>query len=380
MLRNSHGAPFGDAALTRSLPISLVLLLLLAACAGTEQTGSPPGTQRESQEQSETTGGGDATEADAPGGDDQPVEPVVLRAAHIFEPEHPFHACGWETIQSELAAQPELGLEMQLFPAGQLGSLSESVEAAMAGNLEMTLSGGGELAPMFPPVGVLEAGYVFDDPEHMLRVNNGPIGDELWGDFRDEFGLRVLTHWLLGVRHVTANKPIRSPEDMQGLSLRTPPAPVTLENAEGMGANPTPIDFGELYLALSQGVVDAQENTIPTIASLKVQEVQDYLNLTGHVVQGAQVFIADTIWETLSTEQQEALQAAADKSSERVSECVAEQTDEFLATWAETGELETIDDVDVEAFRTAVEAQLRGSELWDVWGELYERIRAEADA
>ena len=119
---------------------------------------------------------------------------------------------------------------------------------------------------------------------------------------RDATGHEILAGTYYGVRHVTANRPVEAPEDMQGLRIRVPDAPLYTLFPRTMGASPTPIAFAEVYLALQQGVVDAQENPLPTIEAKKFYEVQKHIVLTGHIVDHLNTVVAGALWKKLSEE------------------------------------------------------------------------------
>jgi TRAP-type transport system periplasmic protein len=178
------------------------------------------------------------------------------------------------------------------------------------------------------------------------------------------------------MRQFTANDPIREPSDLDGLRMRFPDSPQFLMNADALGADATGIDYEELYLALQQGTVDGQENPIVNIAALNLQEVQDYISLSNHQANSNLVIIGE-VWNELSAEQQEALQAAVDKAVEQVPQCVAEDEEQTLAEWRDSGGMEVVDDVDIDAFRSQVDAYLR-EHFNDEQLAVYEGIREAA--
>ena len=159
--------------------------------------------------------------------------------------------------------------------------------------------------------------------------------------------------------------------------MRFPNSPQFLLNAEALGADATEVAYEELFLALQQGTVDGQENPITNIASSNLQEVQDYLSLSGHQANSNLVIIGGA-WDELSAEQQEALQAAVDTAVEQVPGCVAEDEETTLSEWADSGALEVVDDVDVEAFRSQADSYLRES-FDDEQLAVYEAIRGTAE-
>ena len=170
--------------------------------------------------------------------------------------------------------------------------------------------------------------------------------------------MHTLGAWSAGMRQFTANEPIREPGDLEGLRMRFPNSPQFLMNAEALGADATEVAYEELFLALQQGTVDGQENPIVNIAAISLDEVQDYISLSSHQANSNLVIIGED-WSELSEEQQDALQAAVDAAVEQVPECVDEDEQKTLAEWEESGALEVVDDVDVEAFRTQVDSYLR---------------------
>ncbi len=302
----------------------------------------------------------------------EPGGPRVLRFAHVYEPGAPTHRAGAAPL-SERIAEAGVGLTVRVFPAAQLGSEAELLEQLATGQLEMAIAGPSFLATWHEPIGAFDAAYAFRDYEHLMAVAEGEIGDELWDALREDRGIRVLGTWFYGVRHVTANRPIRRPEDLRGFRLRMPDARVWLATGQALGATPMPVAFAEVYLALQQGLVDGQENPVPTIQAMGFHEVQSHLNLTGHIQSSTQVLIAESIWQQLSAEQQEALRAAVRELAEEVAACIAEDEERILAAWAESGAMEVVADVDLAAFRRR--AREHFTEGW-VFSDLYQQITA----
>ena len=216
----------------------------------------------------------------------------------------------------------------------------------------MDIQGASALGAVYEPVAVLDAAYAFDDSDHLARFFDGDASDDLLQGFEDETGVHTLGAWSAGMREFTANEPIREPGDLDGLRMRFPNSPQFLMNAEALGAEATEVAYEELFLALQQGTVDGQENPITNIAASSLQDVQDYISMSDHQANSNLVIIGGDAWGGLSEEQQEALEAAVDAAEEQVPRCVAEDEEKTLAEWEETGDMEVVDDVDVEAFRT----------------------------
>lgn len=376
---------------SRILCLFAAVLLLATACGGTSNTESSSteaesddavGTMAEvsepdQQSTDDESVGPDESESEevASGSDDENTE-VTLRFAHIVNESHPFHACGIAPM-AEALADADMGITMEVFPAAQLGSNQENIQNIVGGNLEMSIVGFGELSTFHPPISVLDANYVFDDFDHMARTARGEIGQELFDGLRQVAPIETLDLWTGGVRQVTSNTPVSSPEDLDGLKMRAIESPIGLANVRTLGAEPTPVAFPELYLGLQQGVVDGQENPISIIDAASLYEVQDYVNLTNHAVFAAAVVINQDIWNSMSTGQQELLQQEVLAAGDRDADCVEEGRDDILARWQEEGLIEVNDEVDIDAFRARAEAELP-QEFEDVWGDLYEQIREEA--
>lgn len=299
-------------------------------------------------------------------------EATELRFANIYDTSHPFNECGASTMSESAEGG---NLTVNNFPGGQLGTEDELAESITSQNLEMAIIGPAFLSQYDSRVGVLDAAYLFDGVEQMENVVDGEIGQELWDGLREESGMRVLGTWYYGTRHLTTgDTEVNSPADLDGLKIRAPDVPIPIANVEALGASPTPIAFEEVYLALQQGTVDGQENPIATIAAQNFNEVQQYLMLTGHVVQSTQIVIADETWQSLSSEQQDALQEAVDTAREEVRSCIESSEEESLDAWREAGQPQIIENVDTEAFRQRAQSELP-EQFGDQWGDLYSRIQ-----
>ena len=190
-----------------------------------------------------------------------------------------------ERVAKEVKEKTNGRIDIQVFPNSQLGSGKEMVEMVSSGALQMVTEGAGAVGAFLPALSVIEAPYLWRDPAHMSKLAGTPFFAKLNEDLVAKRGMRMLNVTYYGKRHLTTgSKPVKTPADMAGFKVRVPPVDVFRAMAEAWGARATPIAFGELYLALSQGVVDGQENPLPTIQSAKLYEVQKYLVLTGHIL------------------------------------------------------------------------------------------------
>lgn len=300
-------------------------------------------------------------------------QPRTLRMAHVYEVAAPTHAYGTERL-SERIREKTNDLDVTVYPAAQLGSESELLEQLVAGELDLAITGPSFLAMWHPPVGVLDAAFASRDLDHMLEMAESEEMAPEWDELRKKYDARVLDTWAYGSRHITSNVPIRHPDDLESLRLRSPAARIFQASAEALGASPMPIAFSEVYLALQQGIADGQENPVPVIKSMGFHEVQKYLNLTGHIQSSLQILVNERTWKSLTADQQKALLESIQELGVEVYEGLIEDEKKLIKEWQEDGTMEIIDDVDVDAFRERCRKYFsKGFEFSDV----YNRITAD---
>ncbi|WP_050182862.1 TRAP transporter substrate-binding protein [Domibacillus robiginosus] len=193
-------------------------------------------------------------------------------------------------------------MQVQVYPAEQLGSEAEMIESVSFNDLQMVAASA--FSQYDQRISVFELPYLFDSYEEAWHTLDGKIGEEVAKPFLKD-NLRIIGYFENGFRHVTSNVPIEKPEDLQGIKIRTPEFPLSISTFQALKSNPTPMAFGELYMALQQGTVDAQENPVANAYSNKFQEVQKYLNLTAHQYMPLPVAISEEFWQTLSPKEQQ---------------------------------------------------------------------------
>ncbi len=262
----------------------------------------------------------------------------------------------------------------QQAPSGVLGGERDLIEGAQIGSVDMVITSTGPLGNFVPEVFVLDLPFLFRDYDHARKVLDGEIGDELLAKV-DEQNLVGLAWTENGFRHVTNNvRPIKTPEDLAGLKLRTMENKVHMAAFEDMGAAPTPMAFPELFSALQQGVVDGEENPIVVINASKFYEVQKYLSLTGHVYSPAIMLASPALWDGLSDEEKGWFREAAKVGVAATRAKVTELEEQGVALLREEGmEVET--DIVKEPFRVLAEKAY--SVYTDEYGtEMVDRIKA----
>lgn len=299
-------------------------------------------------------------------------QPLVLKWGIVLQPEHPF-VLGMKKTAETVAQKTGSRIQIQVFPSAQLGTGKDMIEAVVFGSQAMATEGAAMFSQWAPRLSIMEAPYLFRDVQHMYAAMRSPIGQEMLDELVAKRGLRSLGVLYYGVRHLTANKPVQKPADVKGMKLRVPEVPLYLEMARAWGANPTPMAFAELYLALKQGTVDAQENPIPTINSGKFYEVQKYLVLTGHIMVPQFHAISDKLWKSLPPADQKILQEAVDEGIAFSNDLLIKQEQSLVEEFKKKG-MQVIGP-DVDAFRKASMTAI--PKLEERWGKgLYERLAA----
>ncbi|PWS37510.1 TRAP transporter substrate-binding protein DctP [Falsiroseomonas bella] len=238
------------------------------------------------------------------------AQATVVRWGDLLPANHP-QVLMIERIAAELRDKTSGRIQIQAFPGGQLGSGRDMMEAVSAGALQFTTDGAGALGAFLPALTLFEAPYLWRDAAHLAKASGTPVFGRMNDELVSRRGMRMLNVTYYGKRHLTAgSRQVRSPADMQGFRLRVPPVDVFRAMAEAWGARATPIAFPELYLALSQGAVDGQENPLPTIQSAKLFEVQKFLVLTEHIITPRIIIVNDAFWRGLRAPDRDAMQAA----------------------------------------------------------------------
>lgn len=274
----------------------------------------------------------------------------VLKLGHVAAPEKPYAQAGVKFAEL-VNDKTNGGVEVQVFPSSQLGNQRDLVEGVTFGTLDMTLTSTAVLGNFLPKMVIFDLPFIFRDLPHTYRaldtVGMG-MGKEL-----EAKGIKLLAFFENGVRHLTNSiRPVKAPEDMKGLKIRVMEQPVYIEMMKALGANPTPMAFGELFTALQQGTVDGQENPVSHIWTKRFFEVQKYISLTGHTYSAEPLIMSMITWKKLPKNYQNAIIASADEALEWHRTQVVEQDKGFWANVIESGKSEIIE-VDKVPFQKA---------------------------
>jgi tripartite ATP-independent transporter DctP family solute receptor len=315
-----------------------------------------------------------ATGGDDPGTSAAPStakKRVVLKLSHVLDPSHPVHAA--MELMAARAKELSGGLvDVQIFPSGQLGSETESIEQVQRGALAMVKTSAAPLEGFIPQMALFGLPYLFRDEEHYWSVLLGPLGKELLAS-GERVGLRGLCYYDSGSRSFyTIDKPVMTPADLTGKKIRVMRSKTAMDMISQMGGAPTPIPWGELYTALQQGMVDGAENNPPSLYTSRHFEVTKQYSLDEHSRIPDMVLFSKQIWDSLSPEVQGWVEQAADESVTAQREAWKKKTDEALEALKKAGV--KIFHPDQKAFAAKVQPMydaLKGTEL----AELVRRVR-----
>ena len=297
---------------------------------------------------------------------------TTLRWATVLPTNHPAVAM-MDRVAKQVREQTGGALEIQTFPAGQLGSSRDLIEAASSGAIQIVDEGAAQFGQFVPQFSILEAPYIWRDAQQVRRVLSSPLVDDMNAALVAKRSMRVVGSTYYGKRHVTSGtKPINTVDDMKGFKLRIPEVDTFRAMAEAWGARPTPLNIGELYLALSQGAVDGQENPLPTIQSNKFFEVQKYLVLTGHIITPRLIVVNEAAWQALNAKERQSLKSAVETHGQTQDNEILAQESKLADTFKTAGM--TVIQPDIESFRKPVLASVP-AKFESKWGKgLWERI------
>lgn len=275
----------------------------------------------------------------------------VLTAAEV-------HVAGYPTVEAirwlgeQLAADTDGRWALRLYDGGQLGRESDAAELARHGALDLVRLSLGALNNAFPATRVLSLPYVFDSTAHLHRVVDGDVGAEILDAFAAR-GLVGLAFYDSGARSIyNVRRPLRTPADLAGLKLRVPPSDIFIATGRALGANPTPLPFGETFSALQTHLIDAAENNWPSFHSSRHFEVARYWSQTRHSYSPDVLLMSKRRWDAMPADDRERLRTRARESVQVARRLWDEREQASIAAAVAAGV--EVGEVDLESFRAAV--------------------------
>jgi len=303
---------------------------------------------------------------------------VELKLGHFGSDTHPSQVAA-KQFADNVEKRTNGAVKIALYPNNALGSPPEVLEQVIMGSVDMSLSGQDQIAKhvrLFDSVGIP---FSVGDYDHMDRLLDGPFKE--WAAPQlDKIGLVYLSSWEWGFRQITNSKrPILTPEDVQGLKIRTPPAMSYQAAIEALGGNVQTISFSELVMAMRQGVVDGQENPISVIYDLKLYESQKYITIVNYLYSSMCHVVSKRVWDKLTPEQQQIIREESDASRLLMRTMVREAEQKQIADMKSKGI--QIDSPDLAPFKAKMGPAYEkiknniGAENFDKWMEMAEATK-----
>ena len=288
-----------------------------------------------------------------------------------------WHAKMWTVFKDTLEKSAPGEFDVQINLNASLFKQGAEPAAMARGNLELTTVSAFDIAKLVPEFSIFTAGYIVRDPAQQQKIFNGPIGAEMFKLVADKMDITPLSTVYLGTRQVNLrdSRSVKTPSDLKGVKLRMPGSKEWLFLGEALGATPTPLAFGEVYLGLKSGTIDGQDNPLPTVRAAKFYEVTKQIVLTSHLVDGIFISIASKALKALSPANQQKVLAAAQAASAYNNENRSKEEGQLVEFFKKEGL--QVSTPDVEAFRKAVQTAYQNSEYAKEWPKgLLDRINA----
>ncbi|MGI8931264.1 MAG: sialic acid TRAP transporter substrate-binding protein SiaP [Sphingomicrobium sp.] len=301
---------------------------------------------------------------------------VVLRVSTPAVPDD-WHAKMWTVFKDSLEKSAPGEFDVQINLNASLFKQGTEPAAMARGNLELASISAFDIAKLIPEFSVFTAGYIVRDPDHQQKVFSGPIGTEMFKTVSEKMDVTPLSTVYLGTRQVNLREPrnVKTPADLKGVKLRMPGSKEWLFLGEALGATPTPLAFGEVYLGLKTGTIEGQDNPLPSVRAAKFYEVTKQIVLTSHLVDGIFIAIANKAYNAMNAAQKQNVMAAAQAASAYNNENRIKEEAQLVDFFKQQGLQVTTPDVD--AFRKSVQTTYQNSEYAKVWPKgLVERINA----
>lgn len=285
-----------------------------------------------------------------------PSEKFTLKLAHVAEPENPY-ALGAAKFAELVNERTNGNVTIKIFPSSQLGNQQKLIESLVFGSIDFAMTTTAVLGQFEPNLMVFGYPYMFENRDHAYKTLDS-IGLDVAGNLENK-GIKMLGFFENGIRHMINNKiAVKTPEDMKGLKMRVMTTPVYVELMKSLGADPTPMSFGEVYSACSTGTVDGLEVPAVHIWQKRFFEVNKYISLTGHTYESEPLTMSMKTWKKLPAEYQEIILTSANDALDYSRQLSRDQESDFFQKIKDTGKTEIIE-VDRSLFAKATES------VWD---------------
>lgn len=296
---------------------------------------------------------------------------LTLKFGHLANTDNVWHKSAVKFAE-EVNKRTNGSIIIEVFPNESLGKEVDVINGIIAGTADFTITGttleqfGSRVVPL------MEFPYLFRDEDHLLKAVNGELGKAIDQDIKDNTPLMTIGYFLRGPRYLTSNKPFNTPDELRGLLIRVPNSPIAVSTWSALGAKPTPMAFSEVFTALQQGTIEAQENPYAQIKDAGFYEVQKYLNSTGHVRAWIYVIMSQKRFNSLTPEQQQAI-VESGKIMQEYQQALYREGEQELKSFLEA-RMTFNNNVNIDAFKKKIQENLV-PQLTPIQKELYDRTQ-----
>lgn len=301
-------------------------------------------------------------------------ENYVLKFNHVLGPKEPYHL-GFQKWAKSVNEKTKGGLKIEVFHSAQLGVEEDILEQIRAGANVGQNTDSARMGNYVPGIAVMNGPYFAETLEEVAKLKKLPTVKAWLDELANKYGFKVLSFsWVQGYRHFFTNKPVRSPEDLKGLRIRTPPAPIWQESVRALGATPVALAFGEMYPALQQKVVDGVELVYNNIPAGRFYEVLKYVSETRHIMLINFEVISAKWFDKLPADYQKILVEECDKAGMETSKLIMEKLEKDVKEELIKKGMIVVDNVNLPAFKKAGEKAYEVLKIADVKNKIFKEL------
>ncbi len=298
----------------------------------------------------------------------------MLKFNHVLGPKEPYHL-GFQKWAKAVGEKTKGGLKIDVFPSAQLGVEEDILEQIRAGANLGQNTDSARMGNYIPGIAIMNGPYFAETLEEVAKLRNLPTVKAWLDELANKYGFKILSFsWVQGYRHFFTNKPVRNPEDLKGLRIRTPPAPIWQESVRALGATPVALAFGEMYPALQQKVVDGVELVYNNIPAGRFYEVLKYVSETRHIMLINFEAISSKWFNTLPANYQKILVEECDKAGMETSKLIMDKLEKDVKQDLIKRGMVVVDKVDLAAFKKAGEKAYEVLNIADVKQKVFKEL------
>lgn len=365
-----------------ALGLAVLMAVGLTACGGGKKEKE---TEAKADTKTEVTTEAKAEEKETEAAKAEEKETFKIKLHHDLAEESAQHE-GLVEFKKIVEEKSEGRLEIQIFPNNTLGSDPEVAEMLQTGSVEAAIIPTAKLSGFYAPLQVIDLPFVFPTREACYGTLDNEEFKSMLFTPMEEIGFKGINFWESGFKQFTANTPLAKAEDFKGLKFRTMESPLIISQFEALGASPVPIDFGETYNSLQQGVVDGEENPLVSIVNMKFYEVQKNCVISNHAYLAYAFLFSNSFWDKLPEDLQQIIIDAADEAVQIERQITIDKEEGYIKTIADSGcEVSYLTEEEIAALAEVMKPvheeyrEVIGSELLDKTYEIIDSL-AGADA